>query len=80
VEARFATWLGDQDKHGRKFSDEQRQWLEAIRDQIAGSLSMEMEDFDYEPFVQRGGLGRAMKVFGPQLQPLVKELNEVLVA
>jgi len=80
VEARFANWLAARENNGNQFTDEQRQWLEAIRDQIANSLSMEMEDFEYEPFVQRGGLGRAMKVFGPQLQPLVKELNEVLVA
>jgi type I restriction enzyme R subunit len=80
VDARFASWLAAHEQNGNRFTDEQRQWLEAIRDQIATSLSMEMEDFDYEPFVQRGGLGKAMKVFGPQLQPLLKELNEVLVA
>ncbi len=80
VEERFASWLAAQESKDTKFTDEQRQWLEAIRDQVAGSLSIEMEDFEYEPFIQRGGLGKAMKVFGPQLQPLLTELNEVLVA
>ncbi len=80
VDARFAKWMAGQEKDGKRFTDEQRQWLEAIRDHIASSLTIETEDFDYEPFVQRGGIGRAVQVFGPQLQSLLKELNEVLVA
>ena len=80
VNERFATWIASQQAKGVTFTDEQRQWLEAIRDQVGTSLSMEIEDFEYEPFVQRGGLGKAMKVFGLRLQPIVQELNEVLVA
>jgi type I restriction enzyme R subunit len=79
VEARFAAWLADQEHHGREFTEEQRQWLTAIRDHIAASLTIETEDFEYEPFVQKGGLGRAVQVFGPRLQPLLNELTEVLV-
>ena len=29
-------------------------WLEAIRDHIAGSVSMEMSDFQYAPFQSAG--------------------------
>jgi type I restriction enzyme R subunit len=79
VTARFARWMAQQESNGRKFTDEQRQWLEAIRDHIGTSLTIEAEDFDYEPFVQRGGLGKAFQVFGTDLQPLLRELNEVLV-
>jgi type I restriction enzyme R subunit len=79
VEARFAAWMSAQEKNGKRFTEEQQHWLEAVRDHIAASLTIEPEDFDYEPFVQRGGLGRAMQVFGPQFQPLLSELNEVLV-
>jgi type I restriction enzyme R subunit len=32
VNARFARWMAQQQGKGRKFIDEQRQWLEAIRD------------------------------------------------
>ena len=39
-----------------------------------------MDDFDYAPFVQMGGLGKVYQVFGNGLQPLVNELNEVLAA
>jgi hypothetical protein len=31
------------------------------------------------PFSQKGGLGRAYQLFGDRLQPLLDELNEVLV-
>ena len=52
VNERFAQWLMQQEKKGRKFTDEQRQWLEAIRDHIAASLAIQVDDFDYVPFAQ----------------------------
>jgi len=51
-----------------------------MRDHIATSLEMEVDDFDLTPFAEEGGLGRAAQVFGVQLRPLLDELNEVLVA
>jgi type I restriction enzyme, R subunit len=80
VNARFERWIEQQETTGRKFTAEQRPWLEAIRDHIAANVEMEMDDFEYVPFVQKGGLGRAYQVFGDGLQPLVNELNEVLAA
>jgi type I restriction enzyme R subunit len=67
VQGRFATWLAQQEVRGRRFTDEQRQWLELIRDHIAANLEIELDDFNYTPFAQRGGLGRAHKVFGDGL-------------
>jgi type I restriction enzyme, R subunit len=80
VNERFARWLTSQEQVGRKFTEEQRQWLEAIRDHIAGSFAIEVDDFDFVPFSQRGGIGKAQQVFGSQLQPLMKNLNEALAA
>lgn len=81
VNERFAAWLAKQESNGRKFTDEQRQWLEAIRDHIATSISIEPDDFEeFVPFNQRGGLGRATNLFGKELQPILNELNEVLAA
>ena len=51
-----------------------------IRDHVASSLSIEADDFDYDPFSQRGGLGRAAQVFGDELPALLKALNERLAA
>jgi type I restriction enzyme R subunit len=80
VNQRFAEWMAKQQSNGRNFSPEQRRWLEAIRDHIANSLTIDADDFDYVPFIQRGGLGKATQVFGKDLQPLLRELNEVLAA
>jgi type I restriction enzyme R subunit len=80
VFARFDKWLSDQEKRGRKFTDEQRQWLTAIRDHIAASVSIEPDDFELSPFSQWGGLGKAHKIFGADLQPILDQLNETLAA
>ena len=80
VNERFSAWLTRQHVAGRTFTDEQRQWLEAIRDHIAGSVSIEMGDLQYAPFNQQGGLMRASDIFGDELQQIVDELNMVLVA
>jgi type I restriction enzyme, R subunit len=80
VNARFAAWLAQQEVNGRTFTADQRSWLEAIRDHIASSLRIEPDDFEYAPFAQRGGIGRAYQVFGLEWPKLLEELNEVLAA
>jgi type I restriction enzyme R subunit len=80
VSARFDKWLAEQETGGRKFTDEQRQWLTAIRDHIAASVSIEADDLELSPFSKWGGLGKAYQVFGERLHPMLNELNEVLAA
>ena len=78
VAERFRGWLAMQETAGRTFTAEQREWLEAIRDHIAGSVSIAPGDFQYAPFVQRGGIGRAHILFGDELPELLEELNLAL--
>ena len=73
-------WLAQQRTAGRDFTPEQVRWLEMIRDHIAASVEMTVEDLDYAPFAEEGGRGRAVQVFGKGLGPLLDELNEVLAA
>jgi type I restriction enzyme R subunit len=80
VNGQFAGWMLQQQQAGRAFSPEQMQWLERIRDHIAASLSISADDFQYTPFSQHGGLGKAYEVFGSELSPLLDELNEALAA
>lgn len=80
VEARFENWLAQQDNKGERFTDEQREWLYAIKDHIAASFGIERDDFEDVPFNQKGGLGKVYALFGSRLDPLLDELNEVLVA
>ena len=78
VSERFRGWRSMQETAGRAFTQEQARWLEAIRDHVAGSVSMEMSDFQYAPFNQQGGLGKAYELFGDELGGLLEELNVVL--
>jgi type I restriction enzyme R subunit len=80
VTERFNEWLMDKAKTGTVFTPEQMAWLNLIREHIATSLSIEPDDFDYAPFSQQGGLGKAHQLFGEQLPKLLEELNEVLAA
>lgn len=80
VQQRFENWLAQQATAGRKFTDEQGQWLAMIRDHVAQSLELDLDDFDLTPFVEHGGLGKASKLFGKDLKVIVRELNEVLAA
>jgi len=79
-EQRFGAWLQRQAAAGRTFTPEQRQWLEAIKDHIATSLTITRDDFDLNPFVERGGLGKAAALFGRDLEPLLEEMTEALAA
>jgi len=80
VDGRYGRWIEQQKLAGVRFTPEQRQWLELIKDQIAASMGIEMDDFEYAPFAQKGGAGKAYQVFGNRLEPLLNELNEVLAA
>ena len=80
VRRRFDRWLARQRAAGRGFTPEQLRWLEMIRDHVAASVEMTVDDLDYAPFAEQGGLGRAAQVFGDGLRPLLAELNEALAA
>jgi type I restriction enzyme R subunit len=80
VQVRFQSWLAQQHSAGREFTDEQRRWLEMIRDHIATSLEIGIDDFDLTPFAGEGGLAKASQVFGKELGTIVSELNEALAA
>lgn len=77
VQANFKAWLA---QHGATFTPEQQHWLEMIRDHIAANLGIELEDFDYAPFSQEGGLGKVHQLFGEQLPQVMDALNRELVA
>jgi len=80
VNERFNAWLLQQENAGREFTPEQLAWLERIRDHVAASLTITADDFDYTPFVEQGGVGKAYEVFGDELVPLLDELTEALAA
>jgi type I restriction enzyme R subunit len=80
VNRRFADWLLQQNNNGRKFTAEQMEWLQMIKQHIATSVKVSMDDFEYTPFQEKGGAIKAVKVFGQELDDILEELNGVLVA
>jgi len=65
---------------GRKFKPEQMEWLRMIKDHIATSLSIVMDDFELAPFHQKGGAVKVNQLFGKELDEILKDLNERLAA
>ena len=63
-----------------KFSSEQLAWLIKIKDQIAQNAEMSVDDFEYTPFNQEGGLLKARELFGKDLNNIIQELNGYLIA
>lgn len=78
VNQRFERWRAEQEKAGVRFTEAQTEWLVMIKDHIASSLSIGMEDFENVPFNQKGGAVRALQLFGEGLDNILEELNEVL--
>ena len=80
VRQRFDNWLMQQEQAGRAFTREQLVWLDRIRDHLATSLTIEVDDFVYVPFVEHGGLGAATDAFGSELPKLLNDLNDAVAA
>jgi type I restriction enzyme, R subunit len=80
VEERFAAWLTAQEQKGVTFTVEQLRWLTWMKENIAAELGISPESFEYTPFAEHGGIGKAVQVFGDHLNPLLDELTEVLAA
>ncbi|MEI2781482.1 MAG: type I restriction-modification enzyme R subunit C-terminal domain-containing protein [Candidatus Competibacter sp.] len=81
VNLRFQEWIFRHNaRRTTAFTPEQTEWLRLIKDHIAASCAIGRDDFDYAPFADRGGLQKAWKLFGGELDGLMREMNEELVA
>ena len=80
VDERFQQWLERQQQVGREFSQEQLDWLAMIKEHITTSLGIDLDDFEYAPFHDKGGPFKVMQLFGEDLDELLDELNKELVA
>ncbi len=80
VDIKFENWLKSQERSGKLFTSEQKEWLGMIKDHIATSLEISVDDFEYSPFHERGGPVKVYQLFGHDLDNILKQMNEVLVA
>ncbi len=80
VNFNFMQWTLKRNAGAVHFTEEQMEWLRLVKDHIAASLSISVDDLDYTPFDRRGGLGRFYELFGEQYKALLDEMNIELVA
>jgi type I restriction enzyme R subunit len=79
VNYRFNDWFIKQEVLGKRFTPEQKEWLNMIKEHIATSLSVGIDDFENVPFNQKGGAVKAYQLFGKELDRILEELNMVLI-
>ena len=81
VDARFKKWIFRHNAQRKTaFTPEQTEWLRMIKDHIAASCCIERDDFDFSPFVDKGGLHKVFSLFGKELDTMMNEMNQELVA
>ena len=81
VNQRFADWIWRHNsRRATAFTPEQTEWLRLMKEHVAGSCSIARDDFDYAELAARGGLQKAWGLFGEELDALMGEMNEELVA
>jgi type I restriction enzyme R subunit len=81
VDKNFADWVWKkQQGAGIKFTKEQMEWLYMLKEQIATSVHVEVDDLDYTPFDAKGGRGKMWQLFGDEMENIINEMNEALAA
>lgn len=80
VEQNYREWIQRQILQGTKFTQEQLNWLEMIKNHLIGSLTIEQRDLQYTPFQQKGGIIRAKQLFGKNLDEILNELQVIITS
>lgn len=80
IDRNFQTWVFKKQAGPLKFTDEQMSWLRMIKDHVASSFHIEVDDLDYTPFDSEGGRGKMWQLFGDGMNGIIDELNEALAA
>lgn len=80
VEVNYTKWLERQEKQGNRFTLDQLEWLNMIKEHLTGSLSIETRDLQQAPFQQQGGIIRARQLFGKRLPQILNEITQVTLS
>ncbi|MCP4418458.1 MAG: DEAD/DEAH box helicase family protein [Chloroflexi bacterium] len=81
VQARYEAWLATQERAGKRFSAEQRWWLDKIAQYIGLNLQITPQDFDLDgEMYNQGGRFAAVDALGSDWLQLLDEMNAALVA
>jgi type I restriction enzyme R subunit len=80
VRQRYEAWLAAQEQAGKRFSDEQRWWLDRIAAFIGLNLAITPQDFEIDgEFVNRGGRWGVVDSFGSDWLQILDNLNNSLL-
>lgn len=79
VNLRFRDWMLVKNAGHGQFTEEQTEWLRMVRDHIATSMSITLDDLDYTPFDAKGGRGKFYQLFGNEYENLLHEMNYTLL-
>ena len=80
VDKNFQDWVFRKNAGHKQFSPEQMNFLRMIKEHIATSFHIDTEDLNYTPFDAKGGIGGMYQLFGDNMNNIINELNEALVA
>ncbi len=80
VDKNFQDWVFKKQAGALKFTEEQMGWLRMIKDHIAASVIIALDDLDYTPFNEDGGRGKMWQLFGNEAENIINEMNEALAA
>ena len=78
VDRNFQKWVFEKQAGALKFNEEQMNWLRMMKENIATSFHIEVENLDYTPFDAHGGRGMMFQLFGNGMNKVISELNEAL--
>lgn len=79
VEERYQGWLLTQEQRGTRFSQDQRRWLDAIKDYICTGVTFETPALDAVPFIEWGGSDGIERDFTDPVG-IITDLNQALSA
>jgi type I restriction enzyme R subunit len=80
VEERYAGWLLQQENLGVKFTDNQKWWLNHIKDAISQSAHFDVKDLEMSPFTERGGTDGVLAELGNSVTDLIESMNMELAS
>jgi type I restriction enzyme R subunit len=78
VDRNFQKWVFEKQAGALKFNEAQMNWLRMMKEHIATSFHIEVDDLDLTPFDAHGGRGMMFKLFGSEMNSVISEMNEAL--
>lgn len=80
INDRYRNWHAQQAQAGVTFTEQQRWWLDRIKDTIIQNATMTANDLELAPFTENGGTDGFIHALGNQAAHILTNLTETLAA